>query len=58
MGDILDFPVDATTGLKEEVALMAHLCGLVVEDMRGVDSEDYGKLQEQLLRFRGVSIPR
>ncbi|MDR2819315.1 MAG: phage tail assembly protein [Desulfovibrio sp.] len=42
--------------MKEEVALMAHICGICVEDIRGMDSQDYNRLQEQLLRFRGVSV--
>jgi hypothetical protein len=56
LGDLMDFPVDAASGLKEEVALLAHLCGLNVEDMRALDSEDYGKVQEQVLRFRGLPV--
>lgn len=56
LGDLMDFPVDAATGLKEEVALLAHLCGLNVEDMRALDSGDYGRVQEQVLRFRGLSV--
>ena len=56
VGDLMDFPVNATTGLKEELALVAHLCELHVDDLRLMDSEDYGRLQKQLLRFRGISI--
>jgi hypothetical protein len=58
LGDMLDYPVDQHSGLKEETALVAHLCGLVVEDLRGIDAGDYNKLQDQLLRFRGISIPK
>ncbi len=56
MGDLEDFPVNASTGLKEEMALVAHLCDLHVEDLRQMDAEDYGKLQKQLLLFRGISL--
>ena len=28
MGDLEDFPVSVSTGLKEEMALVAHLCNL------------------------------
>lgn len=55
MGDLLDYPVGPETGLPEELALMAHLCGLHADDLRALDAEDYGRLQEQLLRFRGLS---
>lgn len=56
MGDLEDFPVNASTGLKEEMALVAHLCDLHTEDLRQMDAEDYGKLQKQLLLFRGISF--
>lgn len=56
VGDLMDFPVNAATGLKEELGLVAHLCDLHVEDLRLMDSEDYGRLQKQLLRFRGISV--
>ena len=56
MGDLEDFPVNASTGLKEEMALVAHLCDLHAEDLRRIDAEDYGKLQTQLLQFRGISL--
>ncbi|MDR2056142.1 MAG: phage tail assembly protein [Desulfovibrio sp.] len=55
IGDMLDCPVNDRTGLKEETALMARLCGLCVEDVRALDMADYDKLQTELLRFRGVS---
>lgn len=55
MGDLLDYPVGPETGLLEELALMAHLCGLHVDELRALDAEDYAALQEQLLRFRGLS---
>lgn len=58
MGDLEDFPVNAGTGLKEEMALVAHLCGLHAEDLRQMDAEDYDKLQKQLLLFRGISLDK
>lgn len=58
MGDLEDFPVNAGTGLKEEMALVAHLCDLHTEDLRQMDAEDYGKLQTQLLQFRGISLDK
>ena len=58
MGDLEDFPVSVSTGLKEEMALVAHLCNLHAEDLRRMDAEDYGKLQMQLLLVRGVSFDK
>jgi hypothetical protein len=58
MGDLEDYPVNAGTGLKEEMALVAHLCGLHAEDLRQMDAEDYDKLQKQLLLFRGISLDK
>ena len=58
MGDLEDFPVNASTGLKEEMALVAHLCDLHAEALRRIDAEDYGKLQTQLLQFRGISLSK
>lgn len=55
IGDLLDYPLGPETGLPEELALMAHLCGLHADDLRALDAEDYAGLQEQLLRFRGLS---
>jgi hypothetical protein len=56
IGDLLDYPVNDKTGLREEVALIAHVCDLNTEDVRALDVEDYDKLQAQMLRFRGVSV--
>jgi hypothetical protein len=55
--DLLDYPMNEGAGLKEEVALVAHLCGdgkepLVAEDLQDLDSSDYAKLQKAMLRFR------
>ena len=58
MGDLEDYPVNASTSLKEEMALVAHLCGLHAEDLRQMDAEDYGKLQKQLLLFRGIPLDK
>ena len=58
LGDLEDFPVNASTGLKEEMALVAHLCDLHAEDLRQMDAEDYDKLQKQLLQFRGISLDK
>ena len=58
MGDLEDFPVSVSTGLKEEMALVAHLCNLHAEDLRRMDAEDYDKLQKQLLQFRGISLSK
>lgn len=58
VGDMLDFPLTATSGLGEECALIGHLCDLLPEDMRELDAEDYTALQNQLLRFRGMAIPK
>ena len=38
LGDLEDFPVNASTGLKEEMALVAHLCDLHAEDLRRIDA--------------------
>ena len=57
-GDLEDYPVNASTGLNEEMALVAHLCGLHAEDLRQMDAEDYGKLQTQLLQFRGITLDK
>lgn len=56
MGDLVDYPVNAKTSLKEEMALVAHLADLHVDDLRQMDSEDYDKLQTQLLLFRGIPL--
>jgi len=56
LGDLEDYPVNVTSGLKEERALVAYLCDLHPDDLRPLDSEDYGKLQKLLLQFRGIPL--
>ena len=58
MGDLEDFPVSVSTGLKEEMALVAHLCNLHAEGRRRMEAEDYDRLQKQLLQFRGISLSK
>lgn len=56
MGDLADFPVNQTTNLEDEMALVGQLSDLHVDDLRRMDSEDYAKLQKQLLQFRGIPL--
>lgn len=58
MGDLVDYPVNQTTNLEDEMALVAHLTDMHADDLRRMDAEDYGKLQMQLLLFRGVSFDK
>ena len=44
---------DAKKQLEEEARYFAHLCGVSVEEIRKLDMEDYEKLQQQYLIFRG-----
>ena len=57
VGDMLDSPIQ-NGGLDEEAALVAALTGLRPEDLRELDMEDYERLQDQLLTFRGQKRPR
>lgn len=52
VGDILDHPINGDKDIAGEMQFLGALCGLPLEDMRGLDAEDYGRLQDQLLRFR------
>ena len=56
VGDMLDYPIK-NGGLDEEAALVAALTGLRPEDLRELDMEDYERLQDQLLTFRGQKRP-
>ena len=56
VGDMLDFPI-RNGGLDEEAALIGMLVGLRVEDLRELDMQDYERLQDQLLTFRGQKRP-
>ena len=51
VGDMLDYPI-------KNAALVAALTGLRPEDLRELDMEDYERLQDQLLTFRGQKRPR
>ena len=53
MRDMLKFK-DVGHELAADFALIAHLCGVLPEELENADSCDYEKLQAQLLRFRGV----
>lgn len=56
MKDMLAHKVGANSGLKEDMALVAALCNLVPDELEQLDTCDYEKLQDQLLRFRGAKI--
>jgi len=47
----------AKVNIDEEAALVAALTGLRPEDLRELDMEDYERLQDQLLTFRGQKRP-
>lgn len=55
VGDMLDCPVTGAGDFAGEIRLMARLTGLGVEELRALDFADYGKLQDALLRFRGIA---
>ncbi|WP_022656434.1 phage tail assembly protein [uncultured Desulfovibrio sp.] len=54
MKDMLNHNVGPDSGLVEDMALIAALCGLVPEELEQFDTCDYERLQAQLLRFRGI----
>jgi len=56
MRDMLKHKIGPHSGLAEDLALMADLCGLVTDELENFDTCDYEKLQAQLLRFRGVKM--
>lgn len=41
------------TQMEEEARYFAHLCGISPEEVKSLDMEDYDKLQQQYLIFRG-----
>ncbi|MDR2821043.1 MAG: phage tail assembly protein [Desulfovibrio sp.] len=55
VGDVIDHPLDGINDVKGEARLIAALCGVNPEDIRLLDFADYGKLQDVLLSFRGIS---
>lgn len=56
MRDMIKRNIDANAGIRESVGLIADLCGLVPDEVEELDTCDFEKLQNQLLRFRGVFI--
>lgn len=55
MGEIIDNPVRDALDMAGELKLYAALCELPEEDLRRLDSEDYARVQQQYLTFRGVT---
>jgi len=55
MRDVKKHNVGPNSGLAEDMAFMADICGLVPEELEEFDTADYEKLQTQLLRFRGLA---
>lgn len=39
--------------MEEEAKYFAILCGIKLDEIRGLDTSDYDKLQQQYLAFRG-----
>ncbi|WP_165071065.1 phage tail assembly protein [Desulfovibrio sp. ZJ200] len=58
MGEIIDNPVRDALDMAGELKLYAVLCGLPEEDLRLLDSEDYARVQQQYLTFRGITPGR
>lgn len=57
VGDMLDYPIK-NGGLDEEAALVAALIqGCALKTCSELDMEDYERLQDQLLTFRGQKRP-
>ena len=54
MKDMLAHKIGASSGLKEDMGFIADLCNLVPDELEQLDTCDYEKLQNQLLRFRGA----
>jgi len=54
LGDLLDYEPKRTDDVEGEAVLIGILCGLRIEELRGLDSTDYERLQMQYLRFRAV----
>lgn len=57
VGDILDHPIRDVQDMAGELRLYACLCNIHEDDMRKVDMEDYAKIQQQYLFFRGLAAP-
>lgn len=55
--EIMDNPIRDVLDIAGESRLYAVLCGVGVEDIQALDMEDYGKLQQQFMRFRGAAVP-
>lgn len=55
MRDMVNSNIQANK-LDQDMALIAKLCNLTPDDLELMDTCDYDKLQNQLFRFRGVSI--
>lgn len=52
MGDILDFPIAGERDFAGEMALLAVLCNVKVEELRRLDMEDYSAIQVAFASFR------
>lgn len=57
VGDLLDYPIRDVQDMAGELRLYACLCNIHEDDMRKVDMEDYAKIQQQYLLFRGLIVP-
>ena len=55
--EVMDNPIRDALDIAGESRLYAVLCGIGVEDIQALDMEDYGKLQQQFMRFRGAAVP-
>lgn len=55
MGDILDFPIAGERDFAGEMALLATLCNLKIEEVRHMDMDDYSRLQGVFASFRSQS---
>lgn len=56
MGDMARHNLTANSSVAQEMALMADLCDLAPDEIALMDTTDFEKLQDQLLRFRGVPL--
>lgn len=54
MRDMVNHQIGADMTMRDSVNLLADLCGLLPEDLEMMDTCDFEKLQNQLLRFRGA----
>lgn len=55
MADMIKHQIGLDMTMQDSVNLIADLCGLVSDDIEKMDTCDFEKLQNQLLRFRGVN---